>query len=358
MRGFGEELLYTDATASSLGGLVAIGQYNPSFPINLNKTTFSATVLSNFVYGQESGNSRMLYDIRPIAIDGKLPLPYQFRVGIKLSEFFNQNFNIYSESMPFSGTWTRRHIVGQGGIYGLSVNFGKSLLKDKLSLSFEYSKLLGNALESWYFEVLGSNSYLTLDSVITMYSADRLDFGVMANTGFLTFGLIAEDMLPGRISSEVVSHSTTFDSISGLKFHLPYGIGFGMVFDKLAKTKILTDVMYRNWKNVTVGDIPIQGLRNSIKYSLAVEHWLTDNYPLRVGLRYYTTYLTDHTGKGIDEFALTGGSSVPIPKFGSLSYSLEIIRRQGRDLKETIARLNISLSYEEAWKKRIRHWGY
>jgi len=358
MRGFGEELLYTDATASSLGGLVGLGRVNPSFPLSLSKTTFSATVFSNFVYGQQSGNSRMIYDIRPVTLDGKFPLPYQLRVGIKLSELFNQNFNIYSDSIPFSGTWTRRHIIGQGGIYGLSVNVGKSLFKDKLALSFEYSKLLGQALESWYFEVLSGNSYITHDSVITTYSAHRLCFGAFANINYLSFGLVMEDILPGIINSKVISHSVVVDSVNGLTFNLPYGVGFGIVFDKFPKTKFMADFMYRNWEKATIADASIPSLRNSMKYSLAVEHWLTDKYPLRVGLRYYASYLSDHTGKGIDEFALSCGSSVPIPKFGSFAYSLEIIRRQGQEVKETIGRLNISLYYEEVWKKRTRRWGF
>jgi len=357
MKGFGEEILWTDASASGLGGLVSLSRENPAFPIVLNKTSFYATVLTGFVYGQQGNSSRMIYDIRPLDINGKIPLPLKFRVGLKLSEIFNQNFDIYSDSIPFSGYWTRRHIIGRGGIYRLGVNVGKSFFNEKLAFGLEYSKLFGQGLEQWYFEVLNGN-YITLDTVTTSYSAHSLRFGVNTNLSFVTLGIITEDILPGIINSKVISHNTIVDSTTDLKFNLPYSIGFGLGFDKLSRTNFYLDVLYKNWSKTKIADSLTSKFNNSMKYSLAVEHWLADYHPLRVGLRYYTSYLSDRSGWQIKEYALSCGSSVPIPKFGYFDYSLEMIKRQGKEVKETIARINFSLSFEEVWKKRTRRWGY
>jgi hypothetical protein len=357
MRGFGEEILFSDANASGLGGLVNLSRENPSFPLDLNKTSFYANVLSGFVYGKQGTSSRMIYDIRPLMVEGKIPLPYQFRIGLKLSEMFNQNFDIYSDSLQFSGYWTRRHIIGKGGIYRLGGNIGKTLFNQKLSCGVEYSKLFGQGLEQWYFDVLDGN-YLTLDSVITAYSAHNLRFGITADVASLTLGITVEDILPGIINSRVMSHNSIVDSVSGLKFDLPYGIGFGVIVDKLPQTKFYLDFLYKNWSNTKIANAPVTKFQNSTKYSLAVEHWLTDYRPLRIGLRYYSSYLLDHTNSQIKEYALTGGSSVVIPKFGYFDYSLEIIQRNGTEVKETIGRINFSLSFEEIWKKRTRRWGY
>jgi hypothetical protein len=130
-----------------------------------------------------------------------------------------------------------------------------------------------------------------------------------------------------------------------------------MVIDKLPQTKFFLDIYYENWSNIKLADTLVSGYKNSMKYSIAAEHWLNDNYPLRIGLRYYQTYLEDHLGNQINEVALTGGSSIKIPKFGFFDYSLEIIQRRGKILKETIGRINFSFSYDEAWKKRTRRWG-
>jgi len=357
MKGFGEEILYTDANSAALAGLVGLSRENPAFPIALTKTNFSGTVLSNFVYGQENSKSRMIYDIRPLVIDGKIPLPYNFRIGMNLRERFNQNFDIYSDSIPFSGYWTRRQIIGKGGIYGLSFNAGKSFPKQKISLGFEYSRLLGQAVERWYFDIINGN-YRTEDSITTNYSAHNLRFGICSEISFITLGIFGEDILPGKISSKVVSHGAVVDSVDGLKFNLPYSLGIGLAVNKFERTKLYFDVFYRAWDKTTIADTAVSRFSNSMKYSIAAEHWLTDYYPLRVGLRYYSLYLTDHLGLQIKEYALTCGSSMPIPKFGYFDYSLEIIQRQGKEIKETIGRINFSLSFEEAWKKRTRRWGY
>jgi hypothetical protein len=221
----------------------------------------------------------------------------------------------------------------------------------------EYSKLFGQGLEQWYFEVLNGN-YITLDTVVTNYSAHSLRFGVNANLSFVTLGIVTEDILPGIINSKVISHNIIVDSTTDLKFNLPYSIGFGLGFDKLSRTNFYLDVLYKNWCKTKIADSLTSKFNNSMKYSLAVEHWLTDYHPLRVGLRYYTSYLSDRSGWQIKEYALSCGSSVPIPKFGYFDYSLEMIKRQSKEVKETIARINISLSFEEVWKKRTRRWGY
>jgi hypothetical protein len=356
MRGFGEQLLYTDAYSSSLGGLVSLGRENPAFPMVLEKTSFYASVTPDFVIGQENRASRIIYDIRPISVDGKIPLPYGFRAGLKLSEQFNQNFNIYSDSTQFSNYWIRRHIIGQGGIYRLAGGVGKSFFNRKLTLGFEYSKLLGQSMERWYFEVMNGN-YITQDTINTNYSGNSIRFGAITNISFVTIGLSAENILPGRINSNIISHGTIVDSVRGLKYTAPYNVGLGIVIDKLSRTKLFLDLYYENWSSIKLADTLVSGFKNSLKYSIGAEHWLNDNYPLRIGFRYYQTYLEDHYGKQVYEYALTGGSSVKIPKFGFFDYSLEIIRRQGRGLKETIGRINFSISFDEAWKKRTRRWG-
>jgi len=52
------------------------------------------------------------------------------------------------------------------------------------------------------------------------------------------------------------------------------------------------------------------------------------------------------------------GTSIPIPKFGSLDVSGEILLRHSPVLDEVAGRLMLTLSYSEAWAKRTRRWGY
>ncbi|MEO0091795.1 MAG: hypothetical protein ABIK61_03690 [candidate division WOR-3 bacterium] len=355
MRGFGEEILCPDVHANGLGGVISISRENPSFPISLNRTNFYASLSNNIVFAKENNWERTIYDIRPITIEGKIPLPRKLRVGLKLTEAFNQNFNVYSESIILAGYWAQRHIIGQGGIYRITLNCAKTFLKPDLSLGIDYSYLIGQEIENWIFEIAGED-YITRDTIITNYSAQSLRFGALTNLSFLTLGFHIEDIFPGKIKDQIKSHGTYAETT--FMFNLPYAIGFGFSINKFQKTTLFCDFLYKNWKKAKIKDNYVSNFRNSMKYSVGIEHWLTDNHPLRFGLRYYNSYLLDHTNYQIKEYGLTCGSRIPIPKFGSFDYSLELFSRHGRKLTETVVRLNFSLSYEESWKKRTRRWGY
>ena len=60
----------------------------------------------------------------------------------------------------------------------------------------------------------------------------------------------------------------------------------------------------------------------------------------------------------ITDHRLHLGTSIPIPKFGSLDIAAELSRRDGGYLSETSGYLTLTLAYHEAWLKRTRHWGY
>jgi len=60
----------------------------------------------------------------------------------------------------------------------------------------------------------------------------------------------------------------------------------------------------------------------------------------------------------ITENAVHLGTSIPIPKFGSLDVSGEVLLRSSPVLDEVAGRLMLTLSYTEAWTKRTRRWGY
>ncbi|MCX7785232.1 MAG: hypothetical protein N2201_03250 [candidate division WOR-3 bacterium] len=354
MRGFGEEILCTDAYANSLGGIISISRENPAQPIVLNKTNFYASLSNNIVFGKENNWQRTLYDFRPIMVEGKVPLPKRFRIGLKLAESFNQNFNIYSESIPIAGYWAQRHIIGQGGIYRITLNSAKTFTKPNLSLGIDYSYLIGQEIEHWIFEIAAGN-YITRDTIITNYSAQSLRFGILSDWSFLTVGFHIEDILPGTIKDHTKSHGTSAETT--FMFNLPYALGCGLSYNKLQNTDFYIDFLYKNWRKAQIKENYVSTFQNSMKYSFGVEHWLSANHPLRLGLKYYQSYLLDHTNYQIKEYGLTCGSSILIPKFGGFDYSLELFLRQGKKVKETIVRLNLSLSYEETWKKRTRRWG-
>ena len=105
------------------------------------------------------------------------------------------------------------------------------------------------------------------------------------------------------------------------------------------------------------------GYKNVWRGSIGAEYDIDSLHPVRVGCSRQTWYydataLVITEGYPITENGIHFGTSVPIPKFGSLDISGEVLFRSSAVLKETAGRLMLTLSYSEAWTKRIRRWGY
>ncbi len=354
MRGLGEEVINTDATMTALGSAVALSYQNPSLPIEKEKTVFQAGIIGSGVLGNQFKYHRFITDARPNYLKGIFVLPFDFSFGIGLTEKYNQNFNVYSDTINHPGY--QRQIVGYGGIYCAGISLAKSFYKH-FAIGFEYGRYFGNFQELWFFQALPSFT-ITTDTVTTNYRGDNLKFGFGASIKNFNLGILYEKNLPIYIDNRVLSHGVLIDSAMGLKLELPPRIGLGLSFSPLPKFAIILDYFHRQSKNIKINQNRSPIFQNSNKYSIGFIYNLDDKHPIRFGYRYYDWYFVDHTNKLINEQAITLGSGIPIPKFGSLEFALELINRKGSTLTENICRLNLTLHYEEVWKIRKRRWGY
>jgi hypothetical protein len=352
MRGLGEEIINTDAVMTALGSAIALSYQNPSFPLLKENMVFQAGIIGSAAYAKEANNHRLIADARPNYLKALFALPLDFGLGLGLAERFNQNFNIYSETTR----GYQRQVVGYGGIYSFGVSVAKSFYKH-IGFGLEYNRNFGNSQERWLFQALPQVT-ITTDTIVTNYRGDLLKFGICANFRDFNFGAIYEKVLPIYIDSRVIAHGVITDSVNGLKFQLPPRIGFGLSFKPINDLILCLDYFYRNSKDIKINDSTFAIYRNSNKYSIGLVYNHFDQHPLRIGYRYYDWYFADHNNKLINEQAITFGSSIFIPKFGSFDLALELIHRQGSSLTENIGRLNLTLHYEEAWKIRKRRWGY
>lgn len=354
MRGLGEEIINTDAVMTALGSTITLSYQNPGYPIRKENIIFEAGIISNNVLGIESDNRRFISNVRPNYLKGIFVLPLDFSFSLGLSERFNQNFNIYSDTLAFLGY--QRQIVGCGGIFSFKVGVAKSFYQH-FGLGIEYNRNFGNAYEHWFFEVLPSGT-ITTDTITTDYRGDALKFGICTKLSNFNLAILYEKTLPIYIDSKTISHNIITDSIFGLKFEFPPRIGFGLSFNPTSNLIICLDYFHRNSGNTKIADTLSPIFCHSNKYSLGFAYQLNEKYIIRIGYRYFDWYLTASAKQIINEQALTIGSGIPIPKFGSFNFALELINRRGGTLTEDIARLNLTLHYEETWKIRKRRWGY
>ena len=105
------------------------------------------------------------------------------------------------------------------------------------------------------------------------------------------------------------------------------------------------------------------GYKNVWRGSIGAEYDIDSLHPVRVGYSQQTWYyeagnLQQTWSTPITEDGVHLGTSIPIPKFGSLDVSGEVLFRNSAYLKEVAGRLMLTLSYSEAWAKRTRRWGY
>lgn len=354
-RGLGEEVLFNDARMRGVGGALALSYENPSYPLSLTKTRFNATINSNFLLGQEAAKTRFLVRAKPQYLKGIVPLPKNLRLRLGMSQKYDQEFDVYSDSFGFY----RRHIKGSGGIYNFSLGVSSApLTSDKwqLAIGLDYHYSLGRAQEDWLFEVFPGN-YLSIDTIKTHYSGQGLNFGFNSRLRFFDLGFFYELPFPYYAKSQIRSHSQITDS-ANLRIELPQGFGLGIKAPIGEKLSFYLDLFFKNYKKTTISDSIWTILRMTKKYSIGVEYFLTERHPLRFGFRHYDWNLLAQNNSPILENALTLGSSVPISKFGSWDFSLELIRRRGGELTELVGRFTMTLSFEEKWEKRKRRWGY
>ena len=108
------------------------------------------------------------------------------------------------------------------------------------------------------------------------------------------------------------------------------------------------------------------GYKNVWRGSIGAEYDVDSLHPVRIGYSRQTWYYDAAAAAiyqvevkaPINENGIHLGTSVPIPKFGALDVSGEVLLRHSPVLDEVAGRLMLTLSYSEAWLKRTRRWGY
>ncbi|MEO0072152.1 MAG: hypothetical protein ABIK10_01750 [candidate division WOR-3 bacterium] len=354
MKGLGVECLTYDAYAQSLGNLVVLSSDHPAMPLGLKLTQLTGTLVYNFVLGEEAAQRRLLSDIRPRYFAAKFPITPRLALGIKLNEIFNHNFEVYSETINQGNYLAQRHIRGLGGIYNISGSGSYELLPKMFRVGFEYGRLIGSSLEDWRFEILGG-SYLTSDTVLYSYAGQRLRVGVAGSYQHFSLGLLFEELLTLNVQEKIISHNTIVNTNDSIRIKLPRAIGVGISYEAML-VKVFLESYLRDWSRATINGQPLN-YPYSLRLSGGFEYLFKECYPIRAGGYYYRWYLKDRAQRQIIEYGLTLGNRITIRNFGGIDYAITLAQRKGQLVKENILALNLTLAYEEAFKRRTRRWG-
>lgn len=361
-RGLGEMTGPADAQTVGLGGGSALSYLNPGILVELPKTAFVATVSATGTVGSEAGRQRFFGTVRPEGFSSAFPLPFSTRLVLGLDQRFNQEFDVWSDTL--ADTACRYHVVGRGGIYALNAGLAKSLFGVGC-VGLGYSHYLGSAREDWRFET-PDGIYTSTDTVEVRYSANGLRLGAAVRTSVVSLAGYYEPAFGLSAQSFKRVHGLVRDSLAKYRFELPPAIALGATVEPFAPVLVAAGFEYRPWSRTRRDRVPADFL-DAARFSAGIQYAAAPQHPVRLGYSYEPWYYAAEPGvdpgwspapQRITEHALSLGTSLPIPHFGSLDIAVELARRNSVALTETAGRLFLSLSYGEAWLKRTRRWGY
>ena len=383
-RGLGEISPAAEARVAGLAGPAALSTLNPGIFVDLNQVSFHVTTLGAATLGAQGGSSRLLADVRPAAFNVAAPLPFGTRVFGGIGQKFSQDFDIWSESL--ADTAYRRHIIGRGGIYGLRAGLAKSLF-DKVCIGAEFTHMLGGSRENWRFE-LDNGGYTSTDTIEVDYLGNTFKVGGSYQSRLFSLAAYYEPDLSLKASRNKRVHGVISDTTRLYVITLPHSFSLAAGVNPIKRFGVDIGLTVNPWSDATITDddsMADLGYKNIWRGSIGAEYEIDSLHPVRVGYSqqvwYYdaSIYQADTTEhppllvqvpSPISEMGIHVGTSVPIPKFGALDISGEILYRSSQapssdlepvgpaGLKEIAGRLMLTLSYSEAWSKRTRRWGY
>ncbi len=335
----------------------ALSFHNPGAHIRLNKTILGISLSGIGVIGRERNMTRAIGNVRPEAFYGAIPLPSRTRIIFNIDESFNQDFNIWTESL--SDTTPRYHIQSRGGIYSLNAGVAQSFL-DHFCIGIQFQQQIGGSRENWHFHI--GSAAISTDTIEIAYSASSARIGATIQFNPIIFAVTYEP--PKTITARRVRHihGITGDSIRTYKLQLSHTLHLGTAINFLPQTQLNLGIDLYPWSDTKIDGFNA-GYQNGVNGRVGIDHLLPSNHPLRLAYsrgRWYCPVKT--TGGTIQEDALTIGTSFPILHFGAIDLTGRIVSRKGNTpsgvLKETIGQLIITLVYQETWGKRTRRWGY
>jgi opacity protein-like surface antigen len=331
--------------------------------VSLTRTRVSFTALGSVSLATAHSRSRAIGNARPAGIWAAFPLPLNLRLSAAVTERFNQDFDIWTESTAAMPYWY--HIVGRGGIYGLRAGLSASLF-NLAGIGLEYTRVLGGCREEWNF-ITGDSRYRSTDTLRMDYSGSALLAGLSFQHRLFTLAATFETGHDLAISRYKLVHGILPDTQQVYSLGLPGTLGLGLEAQPIDRLTLALGAEDRPWTGATLNNDPSDKFRNTWRLSIGLEYELTPNHPLRLGFSHGDWYCWNRPPSTsspvpISEQGIHAGAGIPIARFGALDLAAVALLRRTRTgtstLNETAFRLHFTLAYSEAWMRRTRRWGY
>lgn len=289
-------------------------------------------------------------------------LPYS-NVGYSMGEYrSDSDFPLNSPAVQYSG---------EGGLHQLYLGAGFKILKN-LSVGTNISYLWGDITHTRAETFPNNSAILALTTTTnTSIRSYKLDFGVQYTQAFgkkheATLGAVFS---PGNEwSNEAYVQNQKGDSNTGITVDqkditatygspMSFGAGISYVYDQ--RLTVAADFSYQKWSSVTYGNEK-NVFCDRTKLALGAEYYpnpmgrsYLSHIKYRVGAYYAQPYYKIDGARAADEYGVTAGFGLPIPRTRSvLSLSAQYVRTEGKTaalLNENTLRVCIGVTFNERW---------
>ena len=294
-------------------------------------------------------------------------------VSLGLIPYSNVGYNMgeYREDTAFPEKSTIVTYSGEGGLHQLYLGAGFKVLKN-FSVGANFSYLWGDITKTAEenFSSTPSAHPIKIQSNISIKSY-KLDLGAQythqfGNKHSATLGAVfspKRNLNNSAYEIRQVGNSTT-GATSSIKDTLvtcgiPLGLGIGMTYIYDGRLTIGVDYMIQKWSNVTYMNNN-SAFCNRKRISVGTEYLpnpVGRNYlshiKYRMGVYYSEPYYKISNVRAIDEYGVTAGLGLPIPRTRSiLNLSAQYVRINGSQtsfLNENILRICVGVTFNERW---------
>lgn len=390
--GYGELSDQSFGNSKAMGG-IAFGlrdgmQINP-----LNPASYTAIDSLTFLFEGGVSLQNMNINSNGVKLNAKNSsfdyLAMQFRLApwmamsVGLLPYSSVGYTV-SDSKTENGLSTSRSFTGDGGLHQLYAGLGVKILKN-LSVGVNASYFWGDITRSrtvLYPNTASSYSYVQQTGV--SISDYKLDFGAQYTLNInkkhsLTLGGVYSPKHKLNNDANVITQvSENVNTDLDATFELPNSFGFGVTYNYNKQLTLGADYSLQQWSKtkfgVTTADATVREDFNETyaysdrsKISVGGEYIpnaIGRSYFARVKYRlggYYTTpYYKIGGEKAAQEYGVTAGFGIPVPRSRSiLSISGQFVRVKGLEtnmVNENIFRVSIGLTINENWffKRRVQ----
>ena len=330
--------------------------------ISLQNTNFSdGTVKMN------AKNSSLDY------ITMQFRLSQRIAMSIGLLPFSNIGYTMgdYREDTEFPSQSSMVTYSGEGGLHQLYAGLGFKVFKN-LSIGANISYLWGDLTHSRNLTFpSASTSFGLVTQTNVAIKSYKLDVGAQYTYQFnkkhaVTIGAVFtpghdlgnESSVYTQLGNENMGYTvSTKDTIATFGTPMTLGAGFTYVYDN--RLTIGADVKFQKWNDVTFMNQP-DAFCDGYKIAVGAEYlpsFIGRSYfshvKYRLGAYYSKPYYKIDGVRAANEYGVTGGFALPIPRTRSLlSISAQYVRTQGTKtafVNENTLRLCVGVTFNERW---------